>query len=194
MPRIKEIVVYSFAELSESAKANALQKLWDINVYHHWYDYTTSDFKDENEFFDVDNVYFSLSYSQGDGAMFEYSGVKDKLREMFAHTLSKREKVIFAECTTFASGKHRGHYYHPGCCEHSIGLDFELWFDYPNCAKIADAIEENWIDFVKDKYNDLCHELYKNLNREYDYLTSETAIIETIECNEYEFDEYGNIA
>ena len=194
MPRIKEIVVYSFAELSESAKANALQKLWDINVDHDWYDYTTSDFKDENEFFDVDNVYFSLSYSQGDGAMFEYSGVKDKLREMFAHTLSKREKAIFAECTTYASGRHGGHYYHSGCCNHSISLDFELWYDYPNCAKIADAIEENWIGFVKDKYGDLCHELYRNLEREYAYLTSETAIIETIESNELTFDEYGNLA
>ena len=32
------------------------------------------------------------------------------------------------------------------------------------------------------------------LRREYDYFTSEEAIIETIEANEYEFDENGNLA
>lgn len=194
MPKIKEITVYAFAELSESAKANALQKLRDINIDYDWWDFTISDFKEENDFFDVDQVYFSLSYSQGDGAMFEYSGAKDKLKEMFAATLTKREKVIFAECTTYASGRHRGHYYHSGCCRHSIGQGFELYYDFPNCAKIADAIEKNWIEFVKDKYNDLCQELYNNLGKEFDYLTSEEAILETIECNELTFDKYGNLA
>jgi hypothetical protein len=32
------------------------------------------------------------------------------------------------------------------------------------------------------------------LSKEYDYLTSRESIIETIEANEYEFDENGNIA
>ena len=39
--------------------------------------------------------------------------------------------------------------------------------------------------------NDLCSWLYKTLEAEYDYMTSEAAIIETIEANEYEFDENG---
>ena len=35
---------------------------------------------------------------------------------------------------------------------------------------------------------------YRLLEREYEYLTSDDAIKETIEANEYEFDENGNLA
>lgn len=48
---------------------------------------------------------------------------------------------------------------------------------------LTDFQEEN-IDFMKDAYLSI-------LTNEYDYLTSEKAIIETIEANEYEFYEDG---
>ena len=35
--------------------------------------------------------------------------------------------------------------------------------------------------------------IYKSLNNDYDYLTSEEAIMETIEANGYEFNENGKI-
>lgn len=50
----------------------------------------------------------------------------------------------------------------------------------------------------EDEATDMVEELYKDylimLRREYEYLTSEEVIMETIEANEYEFDEDGNIS
>lgn len=190
MPRIKEITVYTFQELEGTARANALEKLYDINVDYDWWDYVFDNFKSENQF-EVGEIYFSGFASQSDGAVFEYDGVKSSLIEEFAATLTKREKIIFDRCYTHTSGKQAGRYYN---CEHSISLEFEDWYDYPNCAKIVEGIENDWEEFVKDRHSDLCNDLYRTLEKEYDYLTSEEAIIETIEANEYEFDEYGNLA
>lgn len=190
MPRIKEKTVYAFQELEGSARENALQKLWDINVNSDWWDFILDDFKTECEFFEVGQIYFSGFAHQGSGAMFEYDGLKAALIDEFAATLTKRERLIFENCTTGGRGKHTGRYY---SCEHSIYLEFEDWYDYPNCAKMAEGIEADFVEFVEDKYNDLAHELYKTLEKEYDYLTSEEVIIGTIEANEYEFDEYGNL-
>jgi hypothetical protein len=40
---------------------------------------------------------------------------------------------------------------------------------------------------------DLSNEIYKDLEKEYDYLNSDEAVIETLEANDYEFDEDGDI-
>jgi hypothetical protein len=50
----------------------------------------------------------------------------------------------------------------------------------------ADEMEE-------DFKNELCECYLTILREEYEYLTSEEAIIQTIEANEYEFDEEGNL-
>lgn len=50
--------------------------------------------------------------------------------------------------------------------------------------------EENCTEFVRA----LGEEFLIQLRREYEYLTSEESIIETIEANEYEFTEDGKIA
>ena len=41
------------------------------------------------------------------------------------------------------------------------------------------------------KTNDLCGELYKALEEEYEYLNSDEVVDETIRVNEYDFDECG---
>lgn len=54
--------------------------------------------------------------------------------------------------------------------------------------------EGYWIDeAVNDFTKDLATEYLSMLNREHEYLTSEAAILETIEANDYEFTEDGNL-
>lgn len=50
----------------------------------------------------------------------------------------------------------------------------------------ADSLVCEFERAIKEEY-------LHNLRKEYEYLTSETAILETIEANDYEFDELGNL-
>jgi hypothetical protein len=49
------------------------------------------------------------------------------------------------------------------------------------------------LGIVEETRHNFCREIYRALETEYDYLTSEEAIIETIEANEYEFTEDGEL-
>lgn len=188
--------VYSFNELSEDVQKKVIEKNYDINIHDDWYECITESYKEENKYFEVDNVYFTGFYSQGDGAMFEYSGIKQELVDEFIDSLNlspMRKGWLKNNIYVSGKGKHRGHYYHEGCCYHAIywevdngDIDWSGAF-YEWLESFAGEFES----FVIDKYKDICLGLYRDLEQHNEYLTSEEMIVETI--NEYEFFENGDM-
>ena len=197
--RTIEITAYQFAELSDKAKQKALETFRDINTDDDfWFEHTLEDFDSICECLGIDiskgrgrtgkAIYFSGFSSQGDGACFEgsyaykkgatkairaYAGL-DKELHRIADDLQALQKANFYQLTAGIENRHRGY---------SISVDVNRYDDK--------AISEATEDAVKELMNDLCSWLYKSLESEYDYMTSDAAIIETIEANEYEFDENG---
>jgi hypothetical protein len=55
------------------------------------------------------------------------------------------------------------------------------------------SYEGEFEDFVIEYYKDLCDNLYRGLEETYNYLTSDQQVLETLECNGYEFTEDRNI-
>lgn len=194
-----ELKLYKFSELSDEAKQKAIEKFSDINVDYEWWNFVYEDFteKAKNAGFDVSKIYFSGFWSQGDGAMFEYSLNGEKLVFDYIDSLSLsplRKKWLKNWIDYSGSGKHSGHYYHQNCCNHSIEFCAGVsWSVAINVNNWIDSFAEGFEDYVVDIYKDLCRDLYKSLEKEYEYLTSEEAIIETIECNEYDFLENGKM-
>jgi hypothetical protein len=190
--------LYNFNELSNEVQQKVIEKNYDINVNDdYWFEYIIEDFK-ENEYFDIENVYFSGFYSQGDGAMFEYSGIKEKLFNEFLDTLNLsplRKDIISNNIYIYASGKQKGHYYHENSCSHdtNFNIDNFNWLRHERTYKALENILIDFEGYVIEKYKDICRNLYRTLEEEYNYQTSEEAIIETIEANEYEFEEDGKI-
>ena len=192
--RVIETKVYSFDELNEEAKKVAVEKLHDINVQNDWYDYIFDDVRTFGKLIgiDINRIYFSGFWSQGDGACFEcdYSYAKDSMSRIkeyapndeVLHAIAKRlldvQKRNFYKLT--ATSKHRGHYYHERCTDIYVYRD-------GNYINGVDNSEEEVIDSLRD----LMRWVYKQLEDAYDYATSESEIIETIKCNEYEFTSEG---
>jgi hypothetical protein len=61
-------------------------------------------------------------------------------------------------------------------------------------ALTPDDEDLNTEEIDEEFLKSLCEDYRMILTKEYEYLTTREAIIETIEANEYEFDENGNIA
>jgi len=196
--RIKETKVYPFGELSDDVKQEVVEDMADINVdYDWWYDYD-----DKKEIvklmgIDIDNIYFSGFSSQGDGACFEGSyeyrkgcvkAIMDYApKDTELHRIIKELQSIQKKCfySAKASVKQSGHYMHKYCTE--ISVDFEnrnTSIDYYNQEH-----EENITELLRD----YMEWIYRSLEKDYEYLTSEKAIIETIEANEYEFTADGKL-
>jgi len=193
--RTVEIKTYTFEELSEKAQEKALDKFRHINVeYWEWWDYVYEMFKEDTTEFDVEKIYFSGFWSQGDGAMFEYSGISEKLVHEAIDSLDipkyKRE-AMKSEVVFSANGTHKGHYSHERCCYHA--MYFEVNDTHrENIDQLFYEHHTELEEFIEERYRDLACKLYRQLEEEYEWHTSDDAVKEMLINNEYEFLENGD--
>ena len=187
--------VYPFDELSDEAKQAALEELWDLNVDHEWWD---SDFEDIKAIatlmgIGIENVYFSGFSSQGDGACFTgyYSYGKQSLEKVKDYAPQDEELYRIAKALQTAQRpcfyglqariEHRGRYSHEYCTTIDVSTD-----DYY-------CLSESTDEDLQDALRDYMRWMYRQIRAQYEYLTGEEAIVETIEANEYEFTEDGKL-
>jgi len=169
---IKKTEVYPFGELTDDAKQTALEQLADINVDHEWWDFTYEDAANVG----IKITGFDLgrgSYCHGD----------------FTLDVEEIANKIIAE--------------HGESCEtYKTAIEFlaEIYNLRNDFMLSDDDLDEE--DFeLSDTYEDAVDEFKYSiledyrimLQHEYEYMTSEEAIIETIEANEYEFTADGKL-
>lgn len=173
-----------------------------------WSDCVTQDFTNRMEAIgiEVDNVYWSGFWSQGDGAMFE-GRVKD-WGKYLAH-LGYDDPILIdaAENNWSYSWRHSGHYYH----EYSVSYNDEVFYpenpytsgyygglDVPEEERFRGAVWDATLERhdllalseqIQEDLRDHMRDLYRQLEAEYDYLTSDEAVIEWMEANDIDQDE-----
>lgn len=167
--------VYKFSELSESAKQKAIEKFWDINVDYSWHELSVEGHEEilSDKGYVNPKVMFSGFASQGDGACF---------------TCDKIDFNIFLEgkykdLDISANITHNWRHYFATSTTVNLDAGDDI------SQELYDEIENT----IKGERENLGNEIYRKLEKEHDYLTSEEAIIETIEANEYEFTKDGKL-
>lgn len=192
------IELFKFDELSKEAQAVAIENNRGVGTeYQDWYENIYDYFKENNKEFEIDNIYFTGFYSQGDGAMFEYSDISDELFYEAIDNLKVsdwKKRFLKNNCTIYARGKHSGNYYHERCCEHYIEVENQFRSDYPNIEEFIDESEISIIEFIIDKYETLARKLYKQLEEDCDSRMTDKYISELIIANEWEFHADGKDA
>lgn len=170
------------------------------NVEHiDWWDSTYDMFKEDMQAkgIEVDRMYFSGFWSQGDGACFEGS-VTDWDLFIDSHFRPDQypmvRKLLACGGDVKLSVQHSGHYYHENCTTFDSDYDLlEYVMDRP--SELHEQVVEAWQalldaemeDFRKDAieiFKDHMRQLYKNLEAEYDYLTSDEVVWESLEAND----------
>lgn len=94
----------------------------------------------------------------------------------------------------FAVKRRSHHYYH----EHTVYVDSEDGLYYfqqkaPRLASFLESAMQKIENAIAEKVIDFSCDIYSELKKEYEYLTSETAVFESLSCNDYEFTEDGKI-
>ena len=198
--RIMKTKVYTFDELSDEAKEKARSWWREGGLDYEWYDGEYEDFTTIAGFMgiEVEHIYFSGFWSQGDGACFEGNyryekgGVKklleyapqDKELNQIIETLAEAQKKNFYQI--YGTIKHQGHYYHYNSMDITLNRENNRGEEIPMVDDAEDTITE--------AFRDLAKWLYRNLETQYDYLNSDEQVDETIRINDYEFTEDGGIA
>ena len=160
-----QVNLYQFSELSENAKEKAISKLSDINIDFDWWSYLYED----AERIGLKIKEFDLDrnrYCKG---------------EFIDTAMETANKIILEHgenCETYKTAKM--------FLSDLNGLTSKFE-DIQDCPE--DEIEDCENEFLKS----LCEDYSIMLQNECEYLQSSEAIIETIEANEYDFDENGNL-
>lgn len=210
MPEIIETTVYRLGELSDAAKDEARAWYREGGFDYDWYDAVYEDFQRIAEILGLEFktrsvrllgggtrqapcIFFSGFWSQGDGACFEgsYSWRKNALAEIRAYApqdidLHRIADVLQAvQRRNFyqlrAEMSHRGRYYHEYCMAIAVERD----------SPSAQAMTEDAEDTLIEALRDLARWLYRQLEREYDWLASDEMVDESIIANDYTFTSSG---
>ncbi len=210
MPEVIETTVYRLDELSEVAKEKARAWYREGGFDYDWYDAVYEDFQSIAEILGIrfrnrtvrlmeggtrqdPCIWFRGFWSQGDGAAYEgvlryASGSAARLRayapqDAVLHGIADRLQAIqrrnFFQLR--AEITHHGYYTH----EYSMRIAVER--DSPVGQEMTSDAE----DIVREALRDLARWLYRQLEREYDYLTSDEAVDESLRANDYTFTEAG---
>jgi hypothetical protein len=167
MPQTKSYTVYSFDELNEEQRQNAVNNLRYSNVDYEWWDFIYEDAKTCGiiiDGFDVDREsYCNIKSIESDTA--------DKIIKEHGETCEtyKIAKEFIEQRTVIETTKRL--------------LNNE-----------EEYLEDNEIEELQEQLKkDMSKEYLSILRKEYEYLTSDEAIIETIKSNNYQFTEDGKL-
>lgn len=184
----------------KSSQRNALiEKYRYINVeYIDWWDCVEPDFVDDMKKvgIEVSNLYFSGFWSQGDGACFTGSlrDAKVYLDHHHVDQFPMIRKLLEHGGDVWAISRHSGRYYHHMSTTISAESDtFYNVMDQP--TEFHAAVVEQWDEALTkemsefetaltEQWRTYMQDVYRKLEKEYDHLTSDEAVWDTIEANE----------
>lgn len=198
----KEFKIYKFEELSEEVQEKVIEKNRHTYVeYDGWWDSVYEWFYDTavDEGFDATKIYFSGFWSQGDGAMFEgelNNNIYENLTPQYGSEEYKKDfnRVLHllktGQIDIFGRFQQFGHYYHKKSYTDSLEWAFNNDWQGKNYSNI-ESILDDMIDSIRLQYEELACNLYRQLEQEYDYLTSHEVIRDSLIENDYEYLEDG---
>ena len=200
---MKQVTAKELRELDPKRFEREYYKWCEYAHDYEWWDYIDQMFTDKMAAVGarVDKIYFSLSHSQGDCAGFEgrvdvskwmhhakYDNDRtfaEAFPALYIAVVQDGAYVIITSNHRYrADLEYRCHveYTEPeGVFQH---LDEEAWRDLLIDQEYDADLEANvqaWVDARGD-------ELYNDLRKEYEYLSSEESFIESCECNEITFE------
>lgn len=204
----REYKVYSFNELTEEQKDKVLERYRDWNVKgDYWWDYMPEHITEDIKPHGLRYISFSFSgfCHQGQGASVEYS-VDDTF--VFAkHLLTSQNKPEYYAkelktlrrvqkwCpdmlqTSGTTDKWRGYSHYQQYHSIDFTIDSPRTFTFSSPLMI---LQDTLNELSKDYHQDLEHETYKSLEKEYEYQTSDDTLSEYFAESDYMFTADGKI-
>lgn len=206
--RIVEKTLYKYEELSDRAKQRARECYLEGGLDYSWWEFCYDDFARVAEILGIDlsqravplmngkcryepEIYFSGFYRQGSGSSFcgTYGYAKGAVAKIKEYAPQDKELHRIAQGLQDVQRRHFYRLIADITSVHDNYIRVEVEDSENRYRDIGDAEDD-----VRGLMNDFNDWMFKRLQDEYEYLTSDEAVAESLITNEYEFDEEGNIA
>lgn len=185
------INLYSYSELSLEAQAAARDHFRTFNTEHEWSSHILETWEEKLEHLGYSNIDFNFSgfCSQGDGASFtadfdsvSYARTNPDSFPLLSKLSKLDELIVESRFIRIDS-----HYVHENSVSFNLDIDVQL-----ENALIAEQNKEQYNQEIIKLENEISHnarklmrEIYKELESEYDHLTSDKAVAEALEANDH---------
>lgn len=170
--RTIEVKIFKFNELNEKAKQNAIRNLSDINIDHNWWEFTYED---------AENIGLKIMSFDLDRNRHAKGEFILNAPEVAQNILSNHGK----ECETYKTAESFLEVWQP---------IFNAYMDEESEKYESSESEDEMQELEDDFFNSLLEDYSIILQNACDYLQSDESIIDTIEANDYEFTEDGEMA
>lgn len=189
--RVETKEIYTFEELTPEVQQKVVDNNRDWNVDYNWWEFAYDEIEEHWSLYGIhivrnkrNRMYFNLdcgSYFYADNVYIEDY---DKLCRALGICKRSIEGQILDGNVHFGVRHFGG-----GNAKMTVEVSWNF-YEHDSNEIIAEKLEERMIELV----DNLCSQALTDLQREYDYLTSDEAIRESIIGNESEFDWEGNPA
>ena len=170
--RTIEVKIFKFNELNEEAKQNAISNLYNINIDHNWWEFIYEDAK---------NIGLKITSFNLDRNRYAKGEFILNAPEVAQNILSNHGK----ECETYKTAESFLEVWQP---------IFNAYMDEESEKYESSESEDEMQELEDDFLNSLLDDYSIILQNACDYLQSDESIIDTIEANDYEFTEDGEMA
>lgn len=206
--RVIEKTLYKYEELSDAAQERARDWYRQGGLGYDWWEFCYEDFTRVAEILGIDmsqravplmngkcryepEIYFSGFYHQGSGSSFcgTYGYAKGAVVKIKEYAPQDEELHRIAQGLQDVQRRHFYRLIADITSAHDNYIRVEVEDSENRYRDIGDAEDD-----VRGLMNDFNDWMFKRLQDEYEYLTSDEAVAESLITNEYEFDEEGNIA
>jgi hypothetical protein len=195
MPITFTVTAYKANELSAAAREEVLDEFRSINVEGSWWTSIYKEWIDKLEKMGFEDVQINFSgfYSQGDGASFTAKGL-DLLPFMRGEKLGNKYRSVLnltkaGDAWGYVKRDHSSIY----CHENTVSARVDGVVE-----KSEEVVEYTWSqmselqEYVTRRVRELSKEIYKELEVQYEFLTSDEQVEASLVALEYLFDEEGH--
>jgi hypothetical protein len=168
----REYTVYKFNELPKETQEKVVQKYWNINVDFDW---------SESTYEDAENIGLKIIGFDIDHGGYCKGNFIESARECADKIIKEHGEQCETHKTATEFLKERDQII--DCAERDDAGEF---IDEGTIDNLLDCVEAQFLRDILEDYRII-------LQKEYDYQTSHEAIIETLEANDYDFTEAGEI-
>ena len=202
--RIKEVKIWKFDDAPEELKEKILEKNREINLdSDFWADYDgliydkKSGLADYDVFKNYSKKYYDLDRGQyiqfpdleinDESKLLKMLGLPESINKKisdigFDSERERNTKIVFRDLlsnTIDTDGTYD---------------DYTKYIDNDDKSEMLTKKQFEDLQRATTKWDDLMHDAWVNLRDNYEYQYSDEGVKETLTANDYDFDEYGNIA
>lgn len=201
--------LYKFNELSEEAKKQAInirrQEIEDNSLEEYFESIIETKLDELNEktgfTIDTSNVWYDLSYCQGSGVSFttntpiDIEQVLDYYSEQHYTQAKEVEKIkddinynYVKENFEFTMTRNIAMYTH----EYTVSCSYiDESYDYTDNTDKQEELAEKVSKIIDEVKNNICREIYDELDEAYMHMISDESIEELLELDDYEYTQDG---